>query len=299
MLGFAAAVSAISLVAVSDRPTGSGYALACLVPLVVGIFLLLAYTRPLTTLLLALIFITSPIRLALTAQQSAAVSMFLLGGAAVGLILRTHWRAFTPDPMLVPVGLFTQRNGIASGVHGFLLGNPVANILGDCVQVVEFALVYFLVTQVLRSEASLHLLLRTLLISMLIMVMVELGLFTLGPTADGLLPSWQGGSSPELVRTIDIDATILFAVLITLYPLARSPRQRSLIWAALIPTVANIALSLSRGIWVCSLAAVLASLVLQGGKIRARLIKNFPHGRACAWCFWRQRGKSVPAATAA
>jgi O-antigen ligase len=276
MLGFTAAVSAISLVAVSDRPTGSGYALACLVPLVVGIFSLLAYTRPLTTLLVALIFMTSPIRLALTAQQSAAVSMFLLGAAAVGLAVRNHWRAFASDAMLVPVGLFATY-GIASGVHGVLLGNPMANILGDCVQVVEFALVYFLVTQLLRSEASLRLLLRSLMISMLFMVMVELVLFALGPTAEGLLPSWQGSSSQELVRTIDIDATILFAVLINLYPLVRSPRQRHLIWAALIPTVANIALSLSRGIWVCSLAAVLASLVLQGGKIRARLLK------ASAW----------------
>ena len=281
MIGLAAAVSAISLVAVSDRPTASGYALACLAPLVIGTFSLLVYTRPLATLLVALVFVTSPIRLLLTQPQSAVVTMFLLGGAAVGLAVRTPWRSFAPDPMFVPIGIFAAY-GIACGVHGFVLGNPTSNVLGDSVQVVEFALVYFLVTQLLRNEASLRLLLRSLLISMLIMVIAQLVLFLLGPMAGGLLPSWEGTSSQELVRTIDIDATILFAVLINLYPLARSPRQRHLIWAALIPTVANIALSLSRGIWVCILVAVLASLALQGGKIRARMIKASAWVGVCA-----------------
>jgi O-antigen ligase len=62
--------------------------------------------------------------------------------------------------------------------------------------------------------------------------------------------------------------------LINLYPLARSPRQRYLIWAALIPTVADILLSLSRGLWICSLVAVVFSLALQDGRTRARLLKT-------------------------
>ena len=290
-LGLAAALSAVSLVAVNDRPADSGYALVCLVPLVVGVFSFLACTRPLVTLLLALIFITSPIRLALSLTQSATVSAFLLGACVVGFGARSGWRSLLRDsilrdptlrdPMIAPIGIFAAY-GIASAAYGLWLGNPLSYIMGDCFQALEFAAVYFLVAQLLASEADVRLLLRSLLISMLIMVGAQLALFVLGPAAGSLLPSWVGGSAAEeLVRTIDIDATILFTVLINLYPLARSRRQRYWIWAALIPTVANIALSLSRGLWVCTLVAGIASLVLQGGKTRARLLRASAYVGIC------------------
>jgi O-antigen ligase len=273
VLGSIAAVSAMSLVTFGYQRSASGYALLCLAPLALGIFSLLVYARPLVTFVMTLVFITSPIRLALTAPQSAVISMFLLAAATVGLALRTPCRAIAPDPMHVPIGIFAAY-GIVSAVHGFLAGNEASYLFGDCFQVVEFATVYFLVSQLLRSDASIRLVLRALLISILITVLVELVLFALGPSAGGLLPSWEGGSSSEeLVRTIDIDATILFTVLINLYPAIRSRKTRYLIWAALIPTVANIALSLSRGLWICTLVAVVVSLALQGGKTRARLLK--------------------------
>jgi len=295
-LSLAAALSALSLVAVSDRPADSGYALVCLVPLGVGVFSFLACTRPLVTLILALIFITSPIRLALSLAQSAMVCAFLLGACGVGFAARTGWRSLVRnsilrdrnlrdrnlrDPMIAPIGIFAAY-GVAGAAYGLCLGNPLSYVMGDCFQALEFAAVYFLVAQLLASEADIRLLLQSLLVSMLVMVCVQLVLFVLGPTAGGLLPSWQGGfAAEELVRTIDIDATILFTVLINLYPLARSRRQRYWIRAALIPTVANIALSLSRGLWVCTLVAGIASLVLQGGKTRARLLRASAYVGIC------------------
>lgn len=281
VLALAAALSALSLVAVSDRPMGSVYALACLVPLVVGIFSFLVYTRPLVTMIIALMFITSPIRLAVTQPQSAVVSAFLLLACAVGFAVRTRWRALVRDPMIVPIGIFALY-GIVSAAHGLWLGNPLSYLMGDCFQAVEFAAVYFLVAQLLASAADVQLLLRSLLISMLVMVCAQLALFVVGPAASGLLPSWVGGSAAEeLLRTIDIDATILFTVLINLYPMARTSRRRYLIWAALIPTVANIALSLSRGLWLCTFVAGVASLALQGGKTRARLLKASTYVGVC------------------
>jgi O-antigen ligase len=281
LLGGAAALTAMSVVAVAREPLGSAYALAWLAPLVLAVFSFLAYTRPLVTLILALVFITSPLRLAVTQPQSAVVSAFLLGACALGFACRTNWRRLARDPMIVPIGIFGGY-GIVSAVHGLVAGNPLSYVIGDCFQAVEFAVVYFLVAQLLASAADIRLLLRSLLISMLIMVLAELVLFALGPLAGGLLPAWEGGAaSEELLRTIDIDATILFTVLINLYPLARSPRQRYLLWAALIPTVANIALSLSRGLWVCTLAAGIASLALQGGKTRARLLKASTYVGVC------------------
>ena len=279
-LGGAAALTAMCLVAVAREPLGSGYALAWLAALGLAAFSLLAYLRPLVTLIAALVFITSPIRLAVTQQQSAVVTAFLLGACAVGLACRTNWRELTRDPMIVPIGIFGGY-GILSAGLGLAAGNPLSQVMGDCFQAVEFAVVYFLVAQLLASDADLRLLLRWLLISMLIMVLAELVLFALGPLAGGLLPAWEGDAAEDFLRTIDIDATILFTVLINLYPLARSPRQRYLLWAALIPTVANIALSLSRGLWVCTLVAGIVSLALQGGKTRARLLKASMYMGVC------------------
>jgi len=41
---------------------------------------------------------------------------------------------------------------------------------------------------------------------------------------------------------------------------------------ALIPTVANIVLSLSRGIWLCTLVAAFVSMALQAKNVRKRLL---------------------------
>lgn len=277
ILGICAAVSAMALAAMNYEPSASGYASWCLAPLVLGIFSLLVYAQPGVTFILALLFITSPLRLTITQPQSAVITMFLLCAAAVGFALRTGWRALAPDPLLLPVGIFAAY-GMASMVHGWLAGNELSYVLGDGFQITEFALVYFLVAQLFRSRTAIQILLRAALLAILITVVAELALFALGPLAGGLLPSWEGGAAAEqMLRTIDIDATILFTVLINLYPMTRTPGQRCLLWAALIPTVANIALSLSRGLWVCTLAAGAVSLVLQERKTRALLL------RASAW----------------
>jgi len=177
--------------------------------------------------------------------------------------------------MSLPIGVFAGY-GLVSAAYGMWVGNGVGYVLGDCFQVLEFALVYFLVSQLLTNRATVHVVLGFGLVSILITILVELALFALGPSASGLLPSWQGNSvSEELVRTIDINATILFAVLINLYPVARSPRQRFWIWAAIVPTVANIALSLSRGLWLCTLISVIVSLLLLGQNVRKPLFRAF------------------------
>jgi O-antigen ligase len=61
-------------------------------------------------------------------------------------------------------------------------------------------------------------------------------------------------------------------VLINLYPVSKTTSQRVWIWVALVPTVANIALSLSRGLWLCTLVAAVVSLMLQGRTRRKRLL---------------------------
>lgn len=285
-LGLTAATFAASITAVSYRGNAaSGYALAGVGLLVLAAFSVLVRTRPLVTLSIALIFMTSPLSLVLSLQWSALVSAFLLGGACLGFTLRTRLRGLIPDPLFLPIAIFTLY-GLLSAVYGLVLGNNVEYLVGDCFQVIEFAAVYFLSAQLLRDEKTIYPFLRVLLISMMITVLIELALFALGPAAGSLLPSWDGSFiSGSLVRTIDIDATILFAVLINLYSVASSRGQRLWIGFALIPTVANIALSLSRGLWLCMLITIILSLILAVRRVRKRLLTTFAFVAVCLAVF--------------
>jgi hypothetical protein len=273
-LGLAAALAAAALVAVGDQGLSGGkLALLGSGLLALAVFSALLWSHPLVVLILALVFTTSPIPLALSLPQSAVVSAFLLSAAVVGFALRIPWRCLVPDPMLLPIGIFVLY-GAASAADGYGVGNELSYLSGDCFQLIEFAAVYFLVAQLLKTRGAIRMLLCWVLGSMLLTIVVELTLSVLGSDAGGLLPSWEASSQGEsLVRTIDIDATILFTILINLYPLLRASKHRRLIWLALIPTVANIALSLARGLWLCTLVAMLVSLLLQSRKARARLLK--------------------------
>lgn len=272
-LGLIAAVSAIAVtIVIHDGTAASGYALFWVALLALAAFSALVCTRPLVTFTVALIFMTSPFPLLLSLPQSALISGLLLGGATVGFVLRTPLRSMAPDPLLFPMAIFATY-GVLSAVYGLWLGNELGYVLGDCFQVIEFSVAYFLVSQLLNDRGKGHIVLRWLLISILITILLELSLFVLGSTAGDILPSWEGSSVSEvLVRTIDIDATILFAMLVNLYPAATSSQQRFWICVALIATVANIVLSLSRGIWLCTLIAASVSMALQARNMRKRLL---------------------------
>src|SRR5579859_541410 len=273
VVALVAAIFAVSVTTVSYQGSSAPkYALVSVAFLALILLSLLVYVRPLVTLAVALVFATSPLQLLLSLQWSALVSAFLLGGACLGFALRTPLRSLTSDPLILPIGIFALY-GVISSAYGLLLGNEIGYVIGDCFQVIEFAAVYFLVAQLLNNDGKVHRLLRILMISILITIVLELVLFALGPNAGNLLPSWEGSAvSTALVRTIDIDATILFAVLINIYPFTASREQRFWIWMVLIPTVANIALSLSRGLWLCTLMAASLSLLLQATKVRKRLL---------------------------
>jgi O-antigen ligase len=282
VLALTAAAFAASIPEVIYRgPGASGYALADMALLALALLSVLVYTRPLVALCIALIFMTSPLSLVLSLQWSALVSALLLTGACLGVALRTPLRTMVPDPLFLPIAIFTIY-GLLSAVYGLFLGNEVGYLLGDLFQIIEFAAVYFLTVQLLSDGKKIHLFLRVLFISMMITVFVELVLFALGPAAGDLLPSWDGSYiSGSLVRTVDIDATILFAVLINLYATAASGRLRLWTGLALVPTVANIALSLSRGLWLCTLVIIIMSVMLSAGRARARLLTTFGFLAVC------------------
>ncbi len=274
LLGFAASVAATSVILVSRHgASSSGLALFSTALFGLGIFSVLACLRPLTTYVVALVLMTSPLSLMLSLPQSAVIAAFLFGAATAGFGARQRLRAIAQDPLILPIAAFAFYCA-GSAAYGLVMGNEISYVLGDCFQLLEFALVYLLVGQLLRDRANLRVVLWSALTSILVTIAVELLLFIVGSDAGGLLPSWEGaGNTESLVRTIDIDATFLFTLLINLYPLVRSGKNRLYIWLALIPTAANIVLSLSRGLWLCTLIAIVVSLLLQVRQARARLVK--------------------------
>lgn len=281
LIGLMAAVFAVSLATVSYRGLAApAFALAAVGMLGLTLLFFFVYTRPLFALMAALAFVTSPMSLFLSLQDSALISAFLLGGAGLGFAIRARRRKLTADPLFVPIAISTSY-GILCGAYGLLLGNEIGYLLGDCFQIIEFAAVYFLVAQLLTDRRKVYLLLKVLLVSMLMTALLELLLSALGPGAGDLLPSWDGSFiSGSLIRTIDIDATILFAVLINLYTVA-TRRQRLWIAVALIPTVANIALSLSRGLWLCTLVSAVVTAVLLARKARKKAMVTFAAVAVC------------------
>jgi hypothetical protein len=274
MLSIIACACAASVAVVGYEGTSaSDGAFLCVGLAAVALLVVLA-RYPRAALTVALVFLTSPLPLLLSMQRSAMVSAILLGGAGLGLALSTPLRSMSRDPMVLPIGIFTIY-GTVSAVYGLTAGNEIGYVWGDFFQVVEFALVYFLVAQLMKDGATVRRTLSVLLVSMLVTIVMELLLFGLGPNDTGLLPSWDGSYGSELVRTIDINATILFAILVNVFAISRSRRQRFWICTALVLTIATIALSLSRGLWLCTLAVGVASLLLQRGEARKRLLKTY------------------------
>jgi hypothetical protein len=270
----AGSAAALSIVGVQGF-SANAYATAGVATLALALLAGLTYQRPSIPLVLAIVFLTSPLSLVLSLQQSAGASAFLLAGSLIGFALRKPLQSFVRDPMLWPIAALAGL-GLAGAAYGFWLGNESTYVLGDSFQLVEFALVYFLASQLLRDVKTTRLALRFWLASVLLTVFVELLLVALGPAAGDLLPAWEGSAiSGVIVRTVDINATILFAVLFNLYPVAQTRSQRFWIRLALIPTIANIALSLSRGLWLCTLIAVAVSLLLQQRASRKRLLRAF------------------------
>jgi len=282
VIAFIAAAFATSVIAVSYRGSAAPpYALAAVGVLAMLLLSFLTYIRPLVALMAALIFMTSPMSLVLSLPWSAFISAFLLGGVCLGFAVRASRRAIVFDPLFSPLAIFTCY-GVLSAAYGLLLGNEIGYLLGDCFQIVEFAAVYFLVTQLLSDREKVYLLLKVLLVSMLITILVQLALSALGPGAGDLLPSWDGSFiSGELIRTIDIDATILFAILINLYPAVASRRYRIWIGLALVPTTANIVFSLSRGLWLCALVSAVVTAILLARKARKRVLTTFAVAGVC------------------
>ncbi len=275
-IGLVASLVSISVVLISSRGlSGSDISL----PLVLGLgFLALlaaVLLPPIVPLMLTLIFLESPLPQVLDNRPSAYITSGLLAWAALGSFVSvSRPRNTVPHPLVGKVWLFAVY-GLVAAARGILAGNPAEYILGDFFQVEEFAIIFILVSRLAVDEKSSRRLLGCALASTFSTVLWQLALYAAGVDLGGILSLWEGtGSGAALLRTINLDAIFVFGTLLSLYVALKSFRHRLLMWLLLIPTMANLVLSLTRGVWVASLVVVLVCAWLFTSNERTKLLKG-------------------------
>lgn len=261
-----------ALVWVVDIRSANPLALCWLAALAIALLAFVARRKPIIPLAIALVILGSPLALLLDLRWSAAAAGFFLWGAALGLVTQRGVAYQASDALFKPMLVFLGY-GFVSAVIGFLHHNSLSYVLGDFFQIAEFAGIYVLVSCVVTNEKQARTLLSWALGAVVVTCVGELVLFFMGATLGNLMPEWEGGSTSEiLVRTIDFDSLILFAVLLNLQQSIKRRGWQLLARILLLCVVLNITLSLGRGLWLASLITVVISIVLSPLN-RGRLVK--------------------------
>lgn len=274
-IGLVASLMSISVVLISSRGVGGS---DISLPLVLGLgflgLLAAVLLPPIVPLMLTLIFLGSPLPQVLDNRPSAYITSGLLAWAALGSFVSvSRPRNTVPHPLVGKVWLFAVY-GLVSAARGILAGNPAEYILGDFFQVEEFAIVFILVTRLAVDGKSSRRLLGCALVSTFSTMLWQLALYAAGVDLGGILFLWEGTGSGAALRTINLGAIFVFGTLLSLYVALKSFRHRLLMWLLLIPTMANLVLSLTRGVWVASLVVVLVCAWLFTSNERTKLLKG-------------------------
>jgi O-antigen ligase len=241
-----------------------------LVAIVAGLALLAAveFIKPFDALLIAVIFLASPLPLVMSLSVSGAIAACLLAIATLGMFLNSQRVLKGKSDRVVPLcwGLFAY--SILEAIYGAWRGNDSRFAAGDFFQLAEFTLIYILVQTLVQDRRSLYRMLKWLSVSAIITVVWQLLLFFFG--GSGLLPQWED----EFARTIDPNVIFVIIVPLGVYPLLKNLRQRTWAWLLLIPALLNILFSLTRSIWLGCLVAMVILALLAGKAYRGKLIRT-------------------------
>jgi O-antigen ligase len=230
---------------------------------------------PIVPLLLTLTFLESPLPPLLDNRLSAYITTGLLAWAALGCFVSvSRPRGKVSHPLLGRVWLFGVY-GLLCAIRGFLAGNPADYLVGDLFQVEEFAVIFILVCRLAVDEKSSRRLLGFTLAFTFLTMLWQLGAHVAGVDLNGTLSFWEGaGSGAELLRTINLDALFVLVVLVGLYVALTSFWHRLAVWLLFIPTMANVLLSLTRGVWAASLIALFVAAWLLTRNERTKLLRG-------------------------
>ncbi len=241
----------------------------------IGLLALLALTlvRPAAPLFLLLVFLCSPFQFMVDPVTSAVITSTLLTCGLLGVVVfLARRKRIESNPLLLAMLLFGAY-AVVSAVLGFRAGNELKYILGDLFQVVEFVLVFVLVSVLTQDSRTSHQLIKLSSLSILVTIVWEFYLFMRGQAADEAY--WYyggtGGLGEGLPRTINFASLVLLPPLLCLATYFKSGRQRLIYLFLFILVALNLILSFTRGLWLASLVSILVVVWLAGAGERKRV----------------------------
>jgi O-antigen ligase len=277
-----AALVTLSTAALSGQGvSGGGLSPLILVGLVPPV-LLAAWLLPASVpLILTVVFLESPLPAILDNRPSAYVTTGLLAWTALASFISVSRPRETVVHPLLGKFWFLAAYGIVSALWGLRFGNPAEYVVGDLFQIEEFALIFILVVRVVVDDKTLWRLLLCGFGSTLFTALWQLGYAASGDPGQKLA-AWEGSEiSQALPRTINLDAIFILLVLLSIYPILKSSRQRFWAWFLLVPIVANLLLSFTRGIWLAAMVAMAVGVGLLEKNERWKLLRTMAVATAC------------------
>jgi len=221
--------------------------------------------HPFAALLLTLSYLISPVPMILPGTYSGAITFLLATNCCAGCLLASGCRSIFGRRAFRPL-LLCCSVAMAGAAVGVARGNQLSAAFGDFYQIFEFAVLFALTRQLVKTEKRFEALAQVIVGAIIITSVLEMSDALVGAHYLAGL-SVDGG---DLSRTINMNAPIAFVALLATYPAARNK-----VWvlAGIGLLAVNLLWSFTRGLWMATAMSVLFLLTVQRGNSRRTLVK--------------------------
>ena len=237
----------------------------CVVTAVVVLSSFAFLHRPFVTLSLTLAYLISPAPMVLPVTYSAAITLLLIVNCFAGGALASDLKiVFESRAVRIPLLLCSV--AMTGAVLGIARGNQASTAVGDFYQIFEFAVLWLLTRQLIKTEENFQALVHVIIGTIVVTSLLEM--------ADALIGAqYLAGISiagNDLPRTINMNAPIAFVTLLATLSFTRN-RKWALAGIGILSV--NLLWSFTRGLWMATAASVFFLLLVQRGRSRRALLK--------------------------
>jgi O-antigen ligase len=211
--------------------------------------------QPLAIFGLTIFFLVSANPYILGTVPSSAIAALLIGNCFIGAILASGLKLpFQPSSLRLPLLLCSV--AALGAVNGLARGNRVSLVLGDFYQIVEFISLFVLARMLVKTERQFQTMANVLIGSIIatsVLQMIDLLMEA------SYLPPLERPNDTDLLRTINMNASIAFVVLLAALAVART---KWWLLAGLALVEINLILSFTRGLWAATLVSAIFLLIV-------------------------------------
>ncbi|HWZ46009.1 MAG TPA: O-antigen ligase family protein [Candidatus Saccharimonadales bacterium] len=221
--------------------------------------------RPFVSLTLVLVYLISPLPALLDLKYSAAITALMIGNCAAGSLLAAGFRVPLEGRVLRAL-MLVGCLACFTGAYGAWRGNQASLLLGDVYQLGEFAAMFFLARNLVKSERQFR-----ALANVIVGATVSVAVLQIADALRGAsyLPRLEQHGI-NIARTISMTAPISFVVLLAMLAVAK---HKKWILAGMGILAVNLLGSFTRGLWLATAASSVFLLILQGGKFRRTVLR--------------------------